>query len=157
MKIPSSSVDFWAAFCADSCEDRSARFYQAFHFSDDEPTANALAQLVITGVKRATAGLLWSVEHDGTLPPKPGALSIVTNWSGRPMCVIETTAVDVVPFDHVGAEFAATEGEGDGSLGDWRRAHWAYFARECARFGREPSPFMPVVCERFSVIYRANR
>ena len=30
----------------------------------------------------------------------------------------------------------AIEGEGDGSLALWRRAHEAFFARECARIGR---------------------
>ena len=93
------------------------------------------------------------------LPPKPGALSVVTNWQGKPLCVIETKAVAIVPYEEVSEEFAATEGEGDGSLRYWREAHWAYFGRECTRIGRVPSMRMPIVCERFEVIYRgaANR
>ena len=71
---------------------------------------------------------------------------------GRPACVIETVVVEIVPFEDVSAEFAA--GEGEASLESWRRAHWAYFGRECARLGREPTPTMPVVCERFKVVYR---
>ncbi|MGR4868778.1 ASCH domain-containing protein [Variovorax sp. LARHSF232] len=74
--------------------------------------------------KRATATSLWSLER----LPAPGDLSIVTNWSGAPLCIIETLAVDVVPFNEVGAEFAATEGEGDGSLAYWQEAHRPYFA-----------------------------
>jgi uncharacterized protein YhfF len=62
--------------------------------------------------------------------------------------------VDVVPFADVDAEFAAIEGEGDGSLEYWRRAHEAFFGRECKRIGRAPEPRMPVVCERFEVVYR---
>ena len=49
---------------------------------------------------------------------------------------------------------AATEGEGDGSLRYWREVHWAYFGRVCKRIRRVPSPRMPIVCERFEVIYR---
>jgi hypothetical protein len=47
-------------------------------------------------------------------------------------------AVDaqVHAFDDVGAEFAAAEGEGDGSLAFWREAHWSYFGRVCERLGR---------------------
>ena len=85
-----------------------------------------------------------------------GDLSVVTRWSGAPVCVIETRQIEVLPFEQVSAEFAAFEGEGDGSLAYWRRVHWAYFGRECIRLGREPSLAMPVVCERFGVLYRAN-
>jgi uncharacterized protein YhfF len=156
MNVPSSIAAFWNAFCAEVGEDCSARFFEAFHFDDNEPTANELADLVLAGVKRATAGLVWSFESSGGAPPKPGALSVVTYWDGRPVCVIETLEVEVLPFEQVSAEFAAIEGEGDGSLAYWRRVHWAYFGRECARVGREPSLSMPVACERFNVIYRAH-
>ena len=111
---------------------------------------------MLDGRKRATAGLLWAFEVERKPLPRPGDLSVVTGWSGQPLCVIETLAVDVVPFDDVTAEFAATEGEGDGSLAYWRQAHTEYFARECARIGRVPSGSMPVVCERFAVVYQAR-
>ena len=156
MNIPSSIAMFWDAFCAEIGEDCSARFFEAFHFDDNEADADALADLVLAGVKQATASLVWSFENTGRSPPQPGALSVVTCWDGKPACVIETLKVEVVPFEQVGAEFAASEGEGDGSLAYWRRVHWAYFGRECARLGREPSRVMPVACERFRVVYGAS-
>lgn len=86
-----SITTFWDAFCAEVGGDCSARFFEAFHFDDNEPSANALANLVLAGLKRATAGLLWSYEDAGGAPPKPGALSVATYyWDGRPACVIET-------------------------------------------------------------------
>ena len=156
MNIPSSIATFWDAFCADAGEDRSARFFEAFHFDDNERDANALADLVLAGVKRATASLVWALESADGSPPPPGALSVVSYWDGMPVCVIETLGVEVLPFEQVSAEFAAIEGEGDGSLEYWRRVHWSYFGRECARVGREPSEAMPIACERFSVIYKAK-
>ena len=156
MSIPSSVSLFWGAFCAQVAEDCSDRFFEAFHFDDNQTAANELADLVHAGVKQATASLVWSYESAGISPPKPGALSVVTYWDGSPVCVIETLKVEVLPFEQVGAEFAAAEGEGDGTLEYWRRVHWAYFGRQCARIGRETSLTMPVACERFKVIYRAN-
>jgi uncharacterized protein YhfF len=156
MSIPQNIVAFWDAFCDEVGKDCSDRFFEAFHFDDNEASANELADLVLAGVKRATACLVWSFESAGRSPPKPGALSVVTYWDGKPACVIETQEVQVLPFKLVTADFAATEGEGDGSLEYWRRVHWAYFGRECARVGREPSLDMPVACERFQVIYRAS-
>ena len=92
-------------------------------------------------------------EAAGKPLPEIGALSVVTDWRGAPLRVIETTHVEIVPFDRVDEGFAATEGEGDGSLRYWRDAHWRFFSRECARIGRRPDPQMPVVCERFEVVY----
>ena len=100
--------------------------------------------------------MLWVHEVESRRLPKPGDLSIVTNFAGDPLCVIETQRVDIVPFKEVSQEFAATEGEGDGSLAYWRRAHEAFFGRECRRIGRQATQDMPVVCERFEVIYRAG-
>ncbi len=156
MSVPPSIAKFWQDFCAQVGEDRSAQFFEAFHFDDNELSANALAELVLSGVKRATAGLVWSNESKGASLPEPGTLSVVTDWGGKPVCVIETLGVEVVPFEQVSAEFAATEGEGDASLEYWRRVHWASFGRACARIGREPSQIMPVACERFKVIYKAG-
>jgi uncharacterized protein YhfF len=108
---------------------------------------------VLAGKKRATACLLWTYESSNKPPPTVGALSVVMDWRGSPLCVIETMHVEIVPFDRVTDTFAALEGEGDGSLSSWRDDHWQYFGRECQRIGKEPSTEMPVVCERFSVAY----
>jgi uncharacterized protein YhfF len=145
---------FWAEFESSAESDASARLYESFHFGDSESLADELADLVVAGTKRATAGLLWSHEAERKPSPRQGDLSIVERWSGEPVCIIETVSVAVLPFAEVDAEFAATEGEGDGSLEHWRAGHWAYFGRECARLGKMPSAAMPVVCESFKVVYR---
>ena len=67
--------------------------------------------------------------------------------------MIETQKVEIVLFDEVTARFAATEGEGDGSLQFWRHAHEAFFGRECKCIGRVPNARMPVVCEQFKVVF----
>jgi uncharacterized protein YhfF len=152
--IPARVRPFWKSFSESAGKDVTSRFYEAFHFDDNEPSANELAALVLAGTKRATASLLWTFEAASKRMPAPGDLSVMTNWSGTPLCVIETQRVDVVPYEEVGAEFAATEGEGDGSLHFWREAHWRFFGRECARIGRTLDRRMPVVCERFEVVYR---
>ncbi len=157
MTIPKRYEPFWQAFAETQAVDPTPRFLEAFYFDVNEASANELAALVLAGRKRATASLLWAYEHDQEPLPKPGDLSIVTDYGGTPLCVIETTAVEVTPFEDVGAEFAATEGEGDGSLAYWRDVHDVYFAGECARIGRTPTPDMPVICERFRVIYPAPR
>ena len=153
MEVPKSVQPFWKKFQASIAHDASPLFYEAFQFDDSERVANALAALVVSGRKRATAGLLWTNEVTGKPLPRPGVLSVVTDWDGAPLCVIETTHVEIVPFDGVSETFAAIEGEGDKSLRYWRDAHWRFFSRECQRIGREPGLDMPVVCEQFTVVY----
>jgi uncharacterized protein YhfF len=116
--------------------------------------ADELADLVVRGIKTATAGLLWEYRAEGEALPHPGDVSIVLDGAGVPACVIETTGVEVAPFNQVGADFAHDEGEGDRSLDTWRQDHWRFFSRACERMGRTPSESMPVVCERFRVVYR---
>ncbi len=73
------------------------------------------------GLKTATSALLWEYEAKGKTPPHAGDLSIVTNWHGEPLCVIETIEVTTVPFSAVDERFTSD---------------------------------MPVVCERFRVVFR---
>jgi uncharacterized protein YhfF len=124
--IPKRYEPFWQAFAETQVVDPTSRFLQAFYFDVNEASANELAVLVLAGRKRATTSLLWAYEHDQEPLPKPGDLSIVTDYGGTPRCVIETTAAEVVPFVDVSTEFAATEG--DGSLAYWRDIHDVYFA-----------------------------
>lgn len=153
MSVPVRYEAFWSAAERAGARLDRVRFLEAFAFGSDARMAASLADLVLHGDKRATAGLVWSCDYDGKTPPRPGDFSIVTTWAGDPLCIIETTAVVVLPFEDVPESFARLEGEGDRTLASWRRDHEAYFAGECARIGREPHPRMPVLCERFDVVY----
>ncbi len=156
VSVPESVRAFWDAFQAPVAYDAPLRFYEVFHFDDNVRAANSLVALVLSGQKRANAGLLWVNEVAKKPLPTLGALSVVTDWQGAPQCIIETTDVKIVPYDNVTESFAVREGEGDKTLGYWRHVHWRYFSRECERIGRAPDPQMPVVCELFKVVYPAS-
>lgn len=153
MSIPEKHLPYWKAFTQATGEPDDSRFCEAFAFGDSPELASELADLVLRGIKHATATSLWTFEAQGTPLSQPGDLCIVTDWEGAPLCVIETQEVAVVPFSQVSPEFAAAEGEGDGSLAFWREGHTQYFNRECARLGTTFTESMPVVCERFRVLY----
>ena len=157
MHIPEAIAEFWKRFDDEAGSIDPIRFYEAFHFGDNEEMANSLADLVLAGTKRATAGLLWSFENEGKALPQPGDFSVVTSWAGSPLCVIETVQVDIVPFNEVTAEFAAVEGEGDGSLEYWRQEHASSFSRECARTGRVFNESTLVACERFRIVFTGSQ
>jgi uncharacterized protein YhfF len=121
-------------------------------FGDSPALSEALLALIRDGRKRAGTGLLWAYEVDGETVPKLGDIEVVVDHRSEPALVTRITSVQIIPYSAVTAEYAAIEGEGDGSLEYWRQAHWAYFSRECRRIGREPSESMPVICSVFEVL-----
>jgi uncharacterized protein YhfF len=128
--------------------------YLAERFGDGPGLADELAGLICEGRKTATCSSLWEWEHGGDAIPKVGDRSIVLDASDAAVCIIETTEVRVCAYEAVDGAFAYDEGEGGRSLETWRREHWAYFTRVLGKIGREPALEMPLVCERFRVVYQ---
>ncbi|WP_166972974.1 ASCH domain-containing protein [Brevibacterium atlanticum] len=126
------------------------RVPEAWAFGATADHADELLDLVVSRIKTGTASALWDIEADGESVPEVGELSIILDGQERPRAVIETTAVDTVPFAEVTAEHAWSEGEGDRTLEAWREIHERFW-REHGR--REFAVDMPVVCERFELIY----
>jgi uncharacterized protein YhfF len=125
----------------------------AWAFGASAEEADELLGLVLAGDKTATAGALWDYEAEGEALPEVGSLSILLDGRGHPRALINVTDVAVVPFDQVGEEHARLEGEGDRSLAHWRAVHERFFSEVSSR-GFEPD--MPVVLERFAVVYQAK-
>lgn len=125
----------------------------AWHFCDNEVDADACAQLVLAGTKRATSPSLWFFESKGEPLSQPGDLDIVTDWKGLALCIIRTTRVQILPFDQVTESHASLEGEGDKTLEVWRQLHWPYYHRELEGTGYSPQPDMPIVFQAFERIF----
>lgn len=121
-------------------------------FGGTAEVADDLAELIVAGVKTATASALWDYECEGEPIPTPGSLEIVVDGAGHPRALIATTAVEVVPFEDVDADHAFAEGEGDRSLAHWRSTHEEFFTTYAVH-ERGFSRTMPVVCQRFEVLY----
>ena len=128
--------------------------YLAEGGGDSHEIAGELGALIASGSKTATCSALWEYEAEGEPLPETGLKTIVLDGNGDPMCIIETTEVEVRPYSEVDARFAYEEGEGDRSLEYWREAHWRFFSRTLPNIGKEPATDMPLVYERFRVIYR---
>ena len=124
----------------------------AFAFGHEPALADELAALVVQGRKRATASLAIEFTSLGEPCPRAGDLTIVRDGLGRPVALIERTDVREQPFCEVDADFAATEGEGDGSLASWQEGHREYFGEVCQRHGLVFHETQPVLCQRFRVL-----
>lgn len=144
--------EFWQKFCAASGTD-SATPFQIWYFGNSSEMAAELAALVLEGKKTATASQLeFNRKFPADAPLRDG-FSVVTDFEGAPLCIIQTTEIRQLPFDEVDAAFAADEGEGNQSLEYWRAVHRAYFTKEAAEHGFEFNEKSLVCCERFELKY----
>lgn len=155
-KYSQQEVDaFWDAFLKETGRSQSTKYLDVFHFELTEKWANELLRLVLIGQKKATASSLWSYEIEGERLPEVGDLSIVTDWEGVPKCVIETTAVTVIPFVDITYDICKREGEDD-NLESWREGHIRFFKAEGKELGYEFRDDMPVVFEDFKVVFQVS-
>jgi uncharacterized protein YhfF len=125
----------------------------AWSFGAGPEMETELAELVLAGKKRATASSLQAILTEGEPLPKVGVYSVILDGSGTARCIIRTTALTVVPFSAVTPEFAAREGEGDGSLAYWRDGHRRFFGAEHEELGIPFDETIPVICEDFEVVW----
>lgn len=148
---------FWQTYLATlSDADRQAaiaRGYKAEAWGDNPALADELGTLIAAGTKTATCGALWNYEAEGEPLSAPGLLTVVLDGADQPLCLIETTEITIRAFNEVDAQFAYEEGEEDRSLASWRAGHQRFFTRTLASIGRTFDETMPLVCERFRLLY----
>lgn len=153
---PSILAAFFEKFLLVTGRPLDTKYVESFHFDITESSANELLALTQRGIKRATASSMLAYTKTGDPVPKPGDLSIVTDFHGYPHCVIETRAITVKPFRDISWEMAMREGE-DTSLNSWRRNHEKFFMEEGKALGYAFTWDMEVVFEDFVVVYQGNR
>ena len=144
---------FWLRFCAADPLVQPDTPFQSWYFGNTPDMATELAALVREGKKTATASSVRMNELEPGNAPVPGGYSVVTDFDGAPICVIQTAEIQHLPFEEVDEAFAAEEGEGDLSLEYWRQVHWDYFTREAGENGFDFDARSLVCCERFRLLF----
>jgi len=148
--------NYWQKFLSTLPADSPyhAKTYSEGGYGDSPELMNELIQLVLEGKKTATCGSLWEWEAEGNPIPQVGDIWIELDGNKIPVCITETVEVTIRNYNEVDADFARSEGEGDLSLEYWRKAHKNFFSRTLPKIGKEFSEEMPLVCERFKLIYK---
>ena len=146
---------FWKRFLKGTGRDEDTPYFEAFHFELTEKLANELLELVLSGKKKATASSLKSFELDNSPLPKAGDLSIVTDFHGEPKCVIETTALTLIPFKDMTYDICKREGEDD-TLESWKKGHRHFYEEEGRLLGYTFTEDLMIVFEDFEMIYQKS-
>jgi uncharacterized protein YhfF len=154
MQFDAKTDALWQAYLVSlpHAEDARPRLFEVFRIGNSPERADTGAALIKQGLKTASS-LLWAYEATNKPLPEVGSLSIVTDSRGDPVSVTETLAVDVKAFADVDESFAYDYGEWDRTPETWTARCWELNASRCQALGKMPTPEMPLVCERFAVVY----
>ncbi|MBT3557449.1 MAG: ASCH domain-containing protein [Rhodospirillales bacterium] len=153
---------FWKDACTAINIDEESRHY-ALPFAEcdeaDEAVVkriNAIGELAAKNLKRGTCHQEIQFELDDVPMRRVGDYWIVVRLDGTPVCVVKIIGINIVPFNQVGPEFAASEGPERGLLPsheNWSFGHRRYFMGQCERWGVPWHEDNPVVCESFITVY----
>jgi len=120
-----------------------------------------LVELVLSGQKTASAGLLVEYELDGDQVPTPGLREVIVDADGKFVGETETTECRVLRMADVDDRFARDEGEGFADAADWRVAHerfWNGYIDEIrdrlGDHGWSLTDDTLIVCQRFRLTER---
>ena len=145
--------EMWAAFCLKNNIDIDTR-HDMWKFCGGGVFADDLANLVLAGIKTATASSKIAYDTDGDPLPVPGTYSVILFNNEEAACILQDTKVSVVPFNEVSEEHAYREGENDRSLENWREVHKRAFSPDYKRAGQEFDEKSLCVLEEFQVVYK---
>ena len=123
-------------------------------FHNNEYDAKRLADLIVSGKKKAGSNLyFWYKEANADLP-KIGTKSIVTDFDGKARTIIEIKKVDTIPFNQISEDYAKLDmGTDIEPLKKWKKAHWEFFQSALKQSGEKPTEEMLIVCEWFETIW----
>jgi uncharacterized protein YhfF len=87
--------------------------YVVGSFGNSPEMTTELADLVMAGIKRASASLAREYGEGREPIPTPGDFVIMLDGDGHPRFIWRTTEVKILPLSQVDEAFARDEGEGD--------------------------------------------
>lgn len=102
--------------------------------------------MVIDGRKTATSsiynGIVLGIREQ----------SILTDFLGKKLAILELVDYKVLPFDEVTEEMAVEEGEGDKTLTYWRKVHKKFFCEELGCKEQNFDDKIVLLYEKFKVV-----
>lgn len=149
-----SARELWAEFLKGQIVPVRKIHPRVDYFFDNQDDSVRSLRLVLDNRKTSYSQSLQVVQLRNERIPRIYDFTILTDFEGSARCIVKNTKVELIPWFNINRDHAITDGEGDQSLHDWKKMHWAFFARELARHGKIPKESMVVVHQKFDLIYK---
>lgn len=118
----------------------------SFRYGDSAELNAEILALVLSGVKTVSCDALAGYEQREEVLPEAGRVDIALNWDGAPVCAVRTVEVLRLPFDQMGEDMVAAQGEFR-DLAHWRAGYQAYLTRAGVF-----APDVLMIAERFELV-----
>jgi uncharacterized protein YhfF len=128
------------------------RYFPPMSIGSAPKHADEGVALILNGVKTLTSSAFWDYP-DGKIP-FVGALSVLIDGARRPRGIIETTRVEIMPFQAINEDLALDYGEGDRTADWWRRVMGKLYQGSAARHGVAFTDDTPIIWEWFALARR---
>jgi uncharacterized protein YhfF len=129
-----------------------ARYFLPMSIGSAPEHADEGAALILSGVKTLTSSPFWDYP-DGKIP-FVGALSVLLDGARRPRGIVETTRVEIMPFQAITDEMAQAYGEGERTASWWRREMRTFYHASAMRHGEAFTDDTLLIWEWFAVMRR---
>ena len=129
-----------------------ARYFLPMSIGSTPETADEGVTLILNGTKTLTSSPFWDYP-DGKIP-FVGALSVLLNGARRARAIVETTRVEIMPFQAISESMAQAYGEGERTADWWRREMGAFYRASAARHGAAFTDDTLLIWEWFAVVRR---
>jgi uncharacterized protein YhfF len=127
--------------------------YKVRTFGNSAAISDVIVPLILSRAKTGTFALESEFERAPSEAPRVGDNYVVTHFGGDPVLLYRLTEVERVPFSDISHAHVQVEGPNARTVPVWREIHWAYWGGILRAQGREPSEDMPVLFQRFEVIF----
>ena len=141
----------WENFIKKSGLDGQAKYAGSFGFEARGFAGTERLAALLAGKKTAAFFSYATFAVDNEELPVSGEYYIVLDANNEALCVIKTTAVQILPYNQVAWDMAAREGE-DSSWEEWRARTREALEDEGAVVGFEFSPDMKLVYVEFALV-----
>ena len=126
-----------------------ARYFSPMSIGSAPEHADEGAVLILNGVKTLTSSAFWNYP-DGKIP-FVGALSVLVDGAGRPRGIVETTRVEIMPFQAINEDMAQDYGR---TADWWRRVMGEFYQTSATRHGAAFTDDTALIWEWFVVVRR---
>ena len=146
-----SCEEFWARCRAELPDERLGERVVVRRIGNSAEMCEQIIGLIVSGQKKGTYSLPDDLARAGTLPVV-GDCQILTDFHGKPACLIRIDACDLLALGQIGPAELEIEGPGARDPEVWRAIHQRYWTPRLAELGQTWGDELPVLVQRFTLL-----